>query len=696
MTPPRSLPLVALVLAAAVVVVEAPIVVGVSTWSDVRYHVEIAPPRLAAATAVQAGDLPAWWDGVALGEPLLARPAHGALYPPIWLAATPRALDGVLVLHVCWLALGVAAWARRRGRARAGASELAAVTAGVLVAATGAVASAALRGALPGLAQLPWLGLAASALADAATRHARARAALAIAAVVAAIALAGEPALVVDAVVLAVALAARRGAVRWLVAAVAVGLAIGALQWWPAIVAGEAGFDAGAASRLGRLAELVVATPPDASGWPSLHVGAALLALAIVSARKERVVVAMVGCALLVAAPIAGAREVHLAALAVIAAVLAARGVDAMLAGERRALVALGAGAAIAAVLAVVAADRGALVDGAFALACIGAAIAIAGWRKARLLPLALVLVIAPNVIALRTVAPLADRAIVDDEPAWARAAQRAAVPRRLLRPVLARRGAVDTLADAIATLAGASAARHGIAVIDRARPLPGDRDRAWLAAASQGDAALDRFGVALAILPAQMDPRFVELGRRGSWALVELPVAPAAAVVTGWREVADASAALAALFPTARGPGLRRGQIVLYGDGAGRDGAAEPTACTIARWRAGELALDCRAAADGYAVVSSTAAPGWAAELDGASVPWRTADVVRRAIAIPAGAHHVRWRYVTPGLALGGGCALVGVAGLAALALLTRARRRDRAAPATTTPRPSRSATPS
>jgi len=50
-TSPRSLPLVALALAVAVLVVQARVIAGGKTWDDVRYHTEIAPPRLAAACA---------------------------------------------------------------------------------------------------------------------------------------------------------------------------------------------------------------------------------------------------------------------------------------------------------------------------------------------------------------------------------------------------------------------------------------------------------------------------------------------------------------------------------------------------------------------------------------------------------------------------------------------------------------------
>src|ERR1044071_1453027 len=108
--PSRSLPLVALALGVAVLVVQIRVIAGGQTWDDVRYHSEVAPPRLSAATAVQDGEWPAWWDGSGLGVALAGEPRHGALYPPIWLAATPHALDLVLVAHLAWAALGVAVW----------------------------------------------------------------------------------------------------------------------------------------------------------------------------------------------------------------------------------------------------------------------------------------------------------------------------------------------------------------------------------------------------------------------------------------------------------------------------------------------------------------------------------------------------------------------------------------------------------
>ena len=176
MSPTRSLPLVALALAVAVVVVHARVVIGGKTWDDVHYHTEIAPPRLAAAELVQSGMLPAWWDGTGLGVPLAAEPSHGAMYPPLWIASTPRALDLAMLLHLAWAAFGVAVWARRRTPpATTGVSDPSALVAGLLVATTGLLASTALRGALPALAHLPWIGACAMWLASASARLERVR-----------------------------------------------------------------------------------------------------------------------------------------------------------------------------------------------------------------------------------------------------------------------------------------------------------------------------------------------------------------------------------------------------------------------------------------------------------------------------------------------------------------------------------------
>ncbi|HEY0484069.1 MAG TPA: hypothetical protein VGD37_41405 [Kofleriaceae bacterium] len=699
--PSRSLPLVALALGVAILVLQIRVIAGGQTWDDIRYHTEIAPPRLAAAVAVQRGTLPSWWDGAGLGVPLAGEPAHGALYPPGWIAATPRALDLTLIAHLAWAALGVAVWARRR------TTDPAALVAGVLAATTGLVTSAALRGALPALAHLPWLAAAATWLADADTRRDRSRAAGAIAAVLGLIALAGELAVILDALALCLALGASRRTARWLVPALAAGLAIGAVQWIPALLQLPRGSPTHVAGLpFARLIELLVpsafgATAPDraipalagAAPWaPSLFVGAPLLALAAVRAPPRRLlgVLATLAAAALLAGrggwpSYLGAPELHLAALVLVLAAGSASGLDALAFGRRRAVLALGFGAALTALAlgalavfgvqhpAVAPAIHRALVNGALGTTCALAAAALAWRSPGRWLPLLCGLVVAPGVGAADSVAPAMDRSVLA-QPAWAQLAARLPPPIRMYRPVFLPD---HDLEDAIATFAGTSASRWGIAAARSDDPAraPVD-DRAWLAAAHEGGTLLDRNGVTLAILPATVigGRKLHALGRRGSWALVELPVAPPASVMHGWRWALDPDDALALLFPNGGGTGLLRGTTVLAGAGPEGPSAPAPIPCAIHSWHDGDIALSCATDAPGYAVISSSPAPGWRVTLDDHPTDWLTADVLRRAVAIPAGDHRIHWTYAAPGLPTGTLLCLAGVLG--ALALLGLGRR--------------------
>ncbi len=128
-------------------------------------------------------------------------------------------------------------------------------------------------------------------------------------------------------------------------------------------------------------------------------------------------------------------------------------------------------------------------------------------------------------------------------------------------------------------------------------------------------------------------------------------------------------------MFPSA-GHGLGRGRIVLAGDGIpNEEGGDAPRPCAIDRWSAGTIDLTCTADTAAYAVVSSAARDGWVADIDGTPTRWVTADVMRRAVALPAGTHHVHWRYFPPGLALGLAFAALGVALFGALLWYGRSR---------------------
>jgi hypothetical protein len=626
--------LVALVLVAVLLVVYAPIVLGGHTWDDARYHTEIAPPRIAAADAVLHGELPTWWEGTALGVPLLAEPSHGAAYPPGWLAATPRTLDLLAVIHVLWCALGVALLARRLR-----ASELGAVIAGVLVATSGVIASAALRGALPALAHLPWLAFASMWLARARTRRRQALAAISIGALLALVGLAGQLVVLADAIAI-VLLAGRRksatpriaGAAALLAISIAAGLAIACVQWLPyAFTMSET-----VGTQLPRLASSAVidlVVPRASTGWfPTLYIGVPVLALAAIA--RPPIGVVIVAALLALGGFVTRGGDIQIAVFALLAATYAALGFD-----------------------------------------------RVVQWLPGKLRIAVVAVALAPTVVALPVLFSTVDRSIVDEPPAWARAAERVkAWPRRVFRPVMSFAGKPDpndaTLADRIATLAGASSAKWGTGAArseDPARPVM--HDRVWAAAASIGGALFDRYGIALAILPASMvggSGAFHELSRRGTWALVEFPASPTAALVYEWLFAPDPDTAVNRVFPPGAASGLSSGMVVLLGEGAQNQdepGPAQP--CKLLRWDAGAIDLECAPDRAAYAVVSSTAARGWTARVDGRESPWLVADVMRRAIALSPGTHRIEWRYAAPGLPLALVLAALGIAVLVALWLI-------------------------
>ncbi len=699
----RSLPLVALALAVAVLATEARVVVGGKTWDDATYQTEIAPPRLAAARSAQRGIVPAWWDGAGLGVPLAAEPSHGAASPVMWLAATPRTLDLVMVLHMVWLALGVALWSRARGT-----SDLAALTMGVLVATTGLVMSAALRGSLPALAHLPWVGLCAANLRDAESRREAARDAALLGALVALIGLAGQLAVAVDAIAIALALGASRRTWRYTALGLAGGLAIACAQWVPAFALHTAGATMTGLSPA-RLLELFVpgsfgsrdpayAVPALASGgWPSLFSGIALIGFAFVprslSRRALGLAVGLFVAALLVGRggwpSWLGAPELHLAALIMLLAVRGAQGVDAFVAAEKRSLVVLAIAAGTAAVTTWVmvalrdTAAGGAVLDHVIWRAVtdggIGVALVLGAIALAKLAPslrfLALALVVAPNVGALRSTAPVIDAI---EQPPWA-ALITGPQPHRLYRNAILEKAGEPSAADAIATLAGEAPARWDIAAVRTDDPARSRHDdEAWKASSHGGGELLERFGISFAVLPASVvtAQTLPELDRRALWSLAKYPAAPPASVMTDWVWIADPATALMRMFPPAGGRGIAAGSVILQGEGElPMEQTGRASTCDVVAWEPGAIDLACTAPVAGYAVVSSAAAPGWSVEIDGAARPWVAADVLRRAVAIPQGTHAVRWRYAMPGKRAAQGLAFLGLAVLAALGVLARKR---------------------
>jgi hypothetical protein len=641
-------PRLALALAALGIVVCARVVAGGQTWDDVAYHTEVAPPRLAAADQVQSGDLPQWWDGTGFGVPLLAVPGHGAAYPLVWLAGSPRALDWLIVAHLAWLALGLAVWSRRRG-----AGELASLGAGILAVTAGVVIGAGLRGALFGLAHLPWIAWGAE-------RAGERRSQVVLGLSLGLVALSGQLGIFVDALVLALVLGAWRAPL-----AVAAGVLIGAAQWGPVIALHGT---AGAVHHGIPLARLVEIIAPVAAS-PSIHIGATVLALASLALSWRIALVAAIAIGMAVVTP----SEAQVAVIAVLAAGSAAPAIEGLFTGARPALVALLGAAVISLVVLAALAIHGAppltLAHGGIGLVATLAAVAVA-WRAPAAAwkpPIVLALVIAPGVGALGVVAPTTDRSLVADPPAWVESLPHGA---RFYRPT-AMPDIGEDLADAIATLAGTSAARWGVVGAPTTDPgRPADTDRTWVAASHDGGALLERFGIGYVIVPAQMTAGIPTLGRHGAYALVARHASPAAAVALDWTWSTDP---LATVFTQPQT------SIVLDGHGTPSQEASEPlAACPASRWTDGAIDLACTAPADAMAVITSSALPGWSATVDDRPVAWVTADAIRRAVPMPAGAHRITWRYRAPGLLLGLVLAALGIALLVAISLVRGAADRS------------------
>jgi hypothetical protein len=671
-TPQR---LVVIVLAIAMLVITAPIVAGGRTWSDVRYHTEIAPARIAAAEAVQSGALPGWWEGTGLGVPLAAEPSHGALYPLHWAAGSLRALDWMLVLHLVWLAIGVALCARRRG-----ASEQAVFVIALMTAACGLMTSTALRGALPAIAQLPWIGWAAASLDQ------RGRS-IVLAFALGLVGLAGQLGTLVDAVLIAALIGGRRAIVP-----IVCGLAIASIQWLPAaLTLGESAGDVVRGIPPRRFLDLVV--PRIGESWaPSMFVGAPLLALAAVRTPERRGAV-LIGALALLAIVVGrggwpawlGAPETHLAALVIVLAIHAASGLDDVLAGQRRARIVLMAGVTCTGVaLVAMAALRmrrpteadaieRALVYGGISLACAAGAIAV------RVPRVTLALLLLSTVTTVPSI-PTVHRANVAEPHPLAIAAQKhtSRAPLRIFRPVYMTDGPL-ALDEAMATLAGASPSLWGLAAARSEDPgRPKVHDRTWLAAAREGGALLDRFGIELVIVPETVvsAQKFQVLATRGTWSLVKLPVAPPASVLRGWMWSRQENA-FELMYPLGGGMGVLRGSVVLEGTGEPGLDRGPPLPCVIDRWDPGAIDVTCTGA--GYAAVSSSPARGWSATVDDRDVSWLRADLLRRAVHIEAGTHRIAWRYAIPGLPIALGLAALAVLALAIQASFGKAARRAR-----------------
>ena len=139
----------------------------------------------------------------------------------------------------------------------------------------------------------------------------------------------------------------------------------------------------------------------------------------------------------------------------------------------------------------------------------------------------------------------------------------------------------------------------------------------------------------------------------------------PAAWVVGGSRPAGSPTEALLAIAE----PDFDPASEVVLGDGPRVPPPGDFHArCTIRERRADRLVVDVEASGSGHLVVAEAYQDGWKATLDGADVPVRPANVLFRAVAVPAGAHQVELRYRPAAVYGGAGLTALGLVALAAL----------------------------
>ena len=98
---------------------------------------------------------------------------------------------------------------------------------------------------------------------------------------------------------------------------------------------------------------------------------------------------------------------------------------------------------------------------------------------------------------------------------------------------------------------------------------------------------------------------------------------------------------------------------------------------CRLDELTNGRLRAACSASVDGYAVFIEQFADGWSARVDGQPTQILRANLVGRAVRIPAGQHTVEMSYRVPGLATGAALSLVGWLVILACAALRTGRKK-------------------
>lgn len=711
----RAAVLAVLVATVAALAVSAPAVLGRASWDDARYQRELVPARRAAASAVQRGELPLWWDGAGFGAPLASLPRSAPLYPASWVSSDGWGGDLFGALHLALLGaaaswLAAAAWRRRTGAELARSAR---ALAAVAPAASG-LGSAALVGGW--VASLAWLLMALAIAVEwrAGTNGAEGKKKRAqLAAAVAAVGVGGAPELLLVAVA-AIAIAAmlvrgtarraRRGGegaargeemvpAREMMTAVIVGAMASAAQWLPWLRMGAPGLDARALLSTVAMLGLVVA---------------ALGVARLVAARSQQELVGAPESEPGSGTESATGTESGSAS----ETATESRSGSASGAGSQSAM---GSGSATGA-----GSERRPEGESATASSSVSPSPA------APASPLVVSLVSILSLLALAALAitaartPWRARASLDELPSWlaaplppALAAMRdAGAPVRVFCPprTKARDLAAGEPGEPLLTAPAALRCAQGRSAVEAAL---------WQRGAGAGGRLLRRLSIPLAIVPSSTVNAvgFQQLGAQGSWALVALAARPLAAVYPATLAAADPPAALAAVVPAPGRPGAAAAQLVVEGSAAlgaaprprvpppdeehqGHEHdplahepieitaplleGAPPEPCSLRTWRPGEISLRCPSLpAPGVAAVASAWSPGWQVTVDGAAARPLRVEAILRGVALPARApgaatssHVIVWRYRPAAWPLAAALSALGLAGLAGLlALAWRAR---------------------
>jgi hypothetical protein len=736
-----------------------------------------APLREFLARSLREGRVPHWYPLSGFGVPFAAHPMYGITNPVLWalgLLPVEGGYDLLAVACVAWAGVGVAAFARELG-----ADGLGAAAAGLLFAAGGQAVSAIPNGTAPTLAWTPWVAWAAWRLAASAAARLDLPKVGVLAAMLALQLLSGEPAQLLSAMALALAVTlarcARVRAALLLAAAVACSLPLAALGLLPGLArltwtARAAGIDPGlvgvwslhplrllelvwsgvlgdAARSTGNLARVVASTAPPGNGLPSwtlsVRLGLPALALAAISARRDRRAAALLAAAgvfLLLAlgtytpvhgvfralvppARLARYPEKHFAQVALLVSALAGAGLAHLRRSpSSRRGIALAAAAVGALAIAVAAArlsapslasavahltvaDRGAPLDvtralgwafgrGALEVALAAAFVAaLAATRTARFrehgVGVAFAVLVAGAAADSAHLVVTAPKADAFARPRVADLLPSAAgqPPRRLWNWGASARGGDEDSGPAYArylveeTPYGV-AARSGVAIVPQF-------DDQKSAAMSRLRAQFRRIAPEDLLAFAGTDAAL--LGPGGGAPPEVLARTPRGALVfaTPW---ARPRAFVATRWSRLSFDELLRTLALGVWD---RTAVAIPDApeppdpagaggapgpCTFDAYEPDRVRLTCLSPAPGYAVLLDEWAPGWTATVDGRPTDLLRADGLFRAVAIPAGAHAVALEYRTPWLAEG--AAVSALAWTALAVTLALARRRGAGAP--------------